>query len=399
MPPLTTTTTYEMKKYLKRLSSGGDNRTNAGYVHSIISKALSDPSVFTGFDELKMMVEESISSSTNSTNTITNSSDTNMTLMNTLDLFSYGTIQDYMMALQSDNLSGSADKYMTLTDGQILKLKALSIVSAINTYCELFKQGNEKDQGDSTASTNKITDYSSKTRSRRIRTQGANVHSTSSIPAAVSHTGSCRMIPYSHFQKVIFSSTPSTSSSSQTNLRELEDLLIYCMDSNLLPNGSKLDQKHMCLEINFLPSTTSSTTSHNTNHHILSRDVPMDTLPQLMEQMRAFLKYGLDAKVNLEQCVQSIKHHSRMEEKEWVCHSQVVNVSKNLVSSGMYKNASMVYCEDEEEGGGVHGHDEKVEEEEEEEENALNTIKQSTGWSDDIMGFMRQGKRSKGGPK
>lgn len=386
---MTTTGNYKMMKYLSCLGTGEGNQNNAGYVHSIVSKALSDPSVFTGFDELKTMVEES--KSTNG------ASETSLMLLNTLDLFSYGTIQDYMFALKSDNLSGGADKYMTLTDGQILKLKALSIVSAVDTYCDLFKHGNVQHG-------NVTIENISKTRSRRIRTR-TNVHSTSSIPTSVSNTGSCRMIPYSHLQKAISSSTSSSSPLSQTQLRELEDLLIYCMDSNLLPNGSKLDQKHMCLEINFLPSTSSPTTSHNhTNHHILSRDVPMDTVPQLMEQMRAFLKHGLDAKVNLEECVQSIKNHSRMEENEWVRHSQVVNVSKNLVSSsGINKSSSMVYCEDEEDGGNIHGHDETLDDDEEENDangNELNTtMKKSTGWSDDIMGFMRQGKRSKGGPR
>jgi hypothetical protein len=397
---------HGMNQYLNLLASSSENRNNAGYVHSIVNKALSDPCVFIGFDELKMVVEK-LFSVINSTSSTSSSSirETNQILLNTLDLFSYGTFQDYNRnhASESDHADTTTSKYMTLNDAQITKLKALSILSAVNDYCEEFCQSNNsvkstqmKEWNDS--STFPQTHYSNRRRNSRRGGGGGgtNVHSTS-------YTGStCRIIPYSHLQKVISSSSSSTSSALHENtlhhktyLRELEDLLIHCIDSNLLPHGTKLDQKHMCLEINLLPSSTPSSTTHS-KHYILSRDVPIDTIPHLMDEMRAFLKRGIEAKVELEQCVQTVHHHACVEEKKWMRFVHAVNVNSSLVSTGATTSSSMVYCEEEEEEeeeDNVHRNEDKSHVKDSE----MGAMTKSTGWDDDSMGSMRQGKRSKGG--
>ena len=390
MTHLTSSANQGMVKYLNLLVSANENRNSAGYVHSIVQKALSDPNVFTGFDELKNKVEESYRDTTTTNSGI--SSERSKVLLNTLDLFSYGTFQDYMIATKShDTLTenhhkDTATTYMKLTDGQIIKLKALSIISALDEYCDscsrmsVTKQTNQQD--DTTISR---TNHSNR------RRRCMNVHSASHIPSESVPAGPCcRIVPYSYLQKVIFPSATSPSSdvlsdnttNQKSQLRELEDLLIYCMDFNLLPYGSKLDQKHMCLEINLLPSTTSSTV-HST-HHMLSRDVHLGVLPNLIDEMRSFLKRGLNAKRELEQCVDTVRNHASTEEKEWSHFSHTMNMNNNLVSTDIKSSSSMVYC---------------LEEEDDHHESDVKEKEKSTGWSDDTLGSLRQGKRSKGGPE
>jgi hypothetical protein len=397
MTHLTTSAKHGMAKYLNLLVSVGENRNNSGYVHSIVHKALSDPYVFTGFDELKNKVEESYRATTTAaasavtTSSSGSSSETSKVVLNTLELFSYGTFQDYMISTKSDDSltenhhTDTTTIYMKLTDGQITKLKALSIISALDEYCKscsrmsFTKQTNQRDD----------TTISQSNHSNRRR-RCMNVHSASHNPTkSVTAGPCCRIVPYSYLQKVIFPSATSSSSDAlsdnttnqKTQLRELEDLLIYCMDFNLLPYGSKLDQKHTCLEIHLLPSITSSTV-HST-HHIFSRDVPLGILPNLIDEMRAFLKRGLDAKRELEQCVDTMRNHASTEEKEWSHFSHTVNINSNLVSTDIKSSSSMVYCLEED---GNHEHESDVKD-------------KSTGWSDDTLGSLRQGKRSKGGPE
>jgi hypothetical protein len=91
---------------------------NTSTIRTLILKALSDPHIFFGFDEIKREVS------------ISNSTDTTV-LNNTLDLFSYGTYLEY---------SSTPSNYVNLTDSQVSKLKLLSVVTLVRCACDEHKQ-------------------------------------------------------------------------------------------------------------------------------------------------------------------------------------------------------------------------------------------------------------------
>lgn len=94
---------------------------NAAAIRAVVVKALQDPDLFAGYDQIKAVV--------GGTEGCGGSGGVDTTLIDTLDLFSYGTFQDYLQEQQQSN------KYLPLNEPQLAKLRQLTVLSLIESSC------------------------------------------------------------------------------------------------------------------------------------------------------------------------------------------------------------------------------------------------------------------------
>lgn len=101
-----TLTNRVLQPYLDAVSNvSSSNDTTV--VRAVIHKLLQDSNIFLGYNIMKLHLKSSTIDSK---------------LLNTLDLFSYGTISDYM---------NNTPRYMTLTEAQLTKLRQLTAWSVV----------------------------------------------------------------------------------------------------------------------------------------------------------------------------------------------------------------------------------------------------------------------------
>ncbi|CAJ1937534.1 unnamed protein product [Cylindrotheca closterium] len=81
-------------------------------LRALVLKVLSHPQIFCGFDQLKAIVKVKSEDSQ---------------LLETLDLFSYGAYQDF---------SQNQDKYLSLNDLQLSKLRQLTVLTTVQEACK-----------------------------------------------------------------------------------------------------------------------------------------------------------------------------------------------------------------------------------------------------------------------
>lgn len=89
---------------------------NAATHRTVILKALSDSTIFSGFDELSAVCSPILQDSIEGT-----------ALLDTLRLFSYGTLQDYTTA--------APGTYIMLSEGALYKLGQLTVLDAVQQAC------------------------------------------------------------------------------------------------------------------------------------------------------------------------------------------------------------------------------------------------------------------------
>jgi hypothetical protein len=89
---------------------------NVSTLRALISKVLSDSEIFAGYDELKTIL----------LGPLQQAGAEGTKLLQTLDLFSYGTYNDYVT---------QNSYYMSLSDAQIFKLRQLTVLSLVQTAC------------------------------------------------------------------------------------------------------------------------------------------------------------------------------------------------------------------------------------------------------------------------
>jgi len=99
-------------------------QANVSTIRTVVLKALSDPKVFAGFDEIKSVVQPRCQGPEGES------------ILRTLDLFSYGTYGDYHKA--------AAGTYLTLTDSQIYKLRQLTVITLVQQACSNPQNNNSK---------------------------------------------------------------------------------------------------------------------------------------------------------------------------------------------------------------------------------------------------------------
>lgn len=110
-----TLTNRVLQPYLEAVSNVSSSNDTTTVVRAVIHKLLQDSNIFIGYNIMKQHL---LTTSMKTGNTI------DPKLLNTLDLFSYGTISDYITDTHHD-------KYMTLTEAQTTKLRHLTALSVI----------------------------------------------------------------------------------------------------------------------------------------------------------------------------------------------------------------------------------------------------------------------------
>jgi hypothetical protein len=99
------------------LEAAQDSTDSVSTIRAVLLKAFSDPDIFCGFDQIKAIVQPTLSLSVGGDGEA---------LLRTLDLFSYGKYSDYENAKTG---------YVRLTDTQLQKLRQLTVLSVIQEAC------------------------------------------------------------------------------------------------------------------------------------------------------------------------------------------------------------------------------------------------------------------------
>jgi len=244
-----------------------------------ILNALSDPKVFTGFDELLHSLPAHQTSSSKET--------ASKAIANTLRLFSYGTFRDYY--------SAAPGTYINLNERQILKLKALTVVSAVHRNCYSNQCG--------------IITYETLEAELGIM--------SSSVPNNNTDTNS--------------HNSNDDEDNDHRKISSLEDILIHCIYANLLPSGTKLDQKNKCVIVKLSSHhpdsefSTTNGTSHGTidatsssSHNVLCRDVDLNQdLPEMIQSLERFHLQGKQIQEYLSQIKSSTAQSTWEQNKQW----------------------------------------------------------------------------------
>lgn len=90
--------------------------SNISTIRTVIMKALTDPRIYCGFDQIKEKLSKPLSEANDGE-----------TMLRTLDLFSYGTYQQYVNA--------NDGHYQSLTEAQLFKLRQLTVISLVQQSC------------------------------------------------------------------------------------------------------------------------------------------------------------------------------------------------------------------------------------------------------------------------
>lgn len=270
-------------------------------MHSLLQRLLSHPRILNGFIDILQL--PSVQSALENMDEAKRNS-----LVATVKLFAFGTIREYYELKEKDLV-------LTLTDAQLDKLRMLSVVS-------VARRGQIK--------SSEKTDV--------------DMNLPSSDHAAVDKNDSSLSIPYAHLASEL-RITPGTPFN-DNHMRQLEDVLIQCVYSNII--AGKLDQatkafvveSHVALQDQQQSSSSSGadkyTTTSNTVHgSLLSRDIDTTTSESTnheVKRMICTLEQFLSSSNKLMSSLENVSNVSaslrKEDEKRWR------NVEKKLSEEG-----------------------------------------------------------------
>lgn len=236
---------------------------NPSLLHPLIHRLLSHPKIFNGFiDILKLpTVQDTLSKIPDESK--------RSALIKTVELFAYGTISEYY-ALKNQGGDGDGALVWSLNDAQLEKLRMLSVVSIAREQVDKFHASTSSSSGDV-----EMADDSVKTKSKggkRNKKKKSNA------------TSSMLSIPYSRLASELHvlpeEGDGSTTYNDEKHMRQLEDLLIQCIYSNLI--SAKLDQSSKSLKIEPHLSVTQHENSNEAGSNsvygsIFTRDLRTNT--------------------------------------------------------------------------------------------------------------------------
>ena len=244
---------YPMSQYLSALpspTSAGGGAAAASSVRAIVHQALANPKVLAGFAELR--------SHPAATASLDKSGTGDDPALRTLDLFAKGTHKDYAGA--------PPGTYLSLTDGQLAKLRQLTVVSVA--------QGIASEAAVASA----VGGKTKKKKGRGKTKKGA-------------AGGNATTVPYDLLRTEL-------GLDADGNIRDLEDILISCLYSGLI--SGRLDQHSMSLWIEPNPD-------HPGQPPVAARDVTKADVPRLIAELERFLKRSRNVLAALDGAAQ----HSR----------------------------------------------------------------------------------------
>lgn len=226
--------------------------------------------------------------------------------MNTLDLFSYGSYLDYE--------EGLLNKYIKLTDVQLMKLKLLTVVTIVQQTLDSMKGG---EKGGEKGKETNIVQSSRMRRSRRHQV-GATVTTTKET----TNSKNCGVVQYSELHKAL---------GTEDDIRKLEDILIKCIYSNLLPSGTKLDQKNMCLVVKHSLHTSSSSSAAE-SQNVLCRDVNLThDVPDMISKLEMMYSRGENVKNHLKKSLNGLNQGIVDDVEQWKKIEETIRLTKEKV--------------------------------------------------------------------
>lgn len=246
------TTADPMSQYLSALPSPTSAGAAASSIRAIIHQALTNPKVLAGFSELRTHPAV--------TAALDKSGAGDDPALRTLDLFAKGTHKDYAGA--------PPGTYLSLTDGQLAKLRQLTVVSVaqiIASEAAAAAGGKTKKKKGNKSSKGK---------------KGAAAGNATTVPYGLLRT-----------ELGLDGAAAATGSPTDGNVRDLEDILISCLYSGLI--SGRLDQHSMSLWIEPNPD-------HPGQPPVAARDVTKADVPRLIAELERFQKRSLNVLAALE---------------------------------------------------------------------------------------------------
>ena len=247
-----------MSQYLSALpsptSAGGG--AAASSVRAIIHQALANPKVLAGFAELRS--HPAVTASLDKSGTGDDPA------LRTLDLFAKGAHKDYAGA--------PPGTYLSLTDGQLAKLRQLTVVSVAQGIAS-----------EAAAAASAAGDKTKKKKGRGKSKKGA-------------AGGNATTVPYDLLRTELGLDAATTAADG--NIRDLEDILISCLYSGLI--SGRLDQHSMSLWIEPNPD-------HPGQPPVAARDVTKADVPRLIAELERFQKRSRNVLAALDEAAK----HSR----------------------------------------------------------------------------------------
>ena len=338
-----------IQQYISLLQSQKSN-PNPSYIHSIILKCLSDPNVYVGFNEITTLpfIQSCLLNNESSSSSSSSSIKNGQVLWNTLELFSYGTFLDYKNKKgQEDSSTGNNNNnnnnnkyYIKLNDVQEMKLKVLTVVSVVQNILDGKKNHYFYDESSSSSTTTTTTASSSSLKSTNRRgshnRRNGITTTSSSTKNTNNHSNNNMMKKYNIVPYITLQKALGITNNDHDHNRQLEDILIKCIYSNLLPNGTKLDQKNKCLIIQYsmnhgsttttLTNSSSSTTNtnannsteSNNNNNILCRDINVHAdVPDMISKLSFIYNRGEKVKQYLNNALVDLNQELINDDKKW----------------------------------------------------------------------------------
>jgi hypothetical protein len=118
-----------MRSYLDLI----ETNMNLSTVRSLALKTIAHPQIFCGFDEFKTCCSQLLSPQQGQTQTTTTATASN-SLFNTLDLFSFGSLNDYKKQGESTG-QPETEHYLPLNEPALAKLRQLTVLTCIQKAC------------------------------------------------------------------------------------------------------------------------------------------------------------------------------------------------------------------------------------------------------------------------
>lgn len=252
------------------------NTKDIGSLKVIIQQVLSHPNIFAGFSELLAVPNVSSSFSSTSPN-----------FLQTIELFAFGTIKDYT--------SSEKGYYLDLNSTQVKKLQQLTVVSLVR-------------------------DALSNTSSRPCQISYS-VLLSAIYPQQFGESSTNHNIINYSTQSSTFKNDPKQLDA----IRELENVLVSCIYSNLL--SGKLDHRNVCFKIN------SST-------NVISRDVPLSSILPMKTKLENWKQNSLNSACSALQRMIDQNQETREKDKQFM--KRVQSSAKRTPKTKMSSNISGV---------------------------------------------------------
>jgi hypothetical protein len=240
--------TSAMRSYLDLTESN----MNLSTVRSLALKTIAHPQIFCGFDEFQTCCSQLLLPQQGQTQTTAACS----SLFNTLDLFSFGTLNDYQKRGESTG-QPDAEHYLPLNEPALAKLRQLTVLTCIQKACF---DGKTRISYDVVAEALGLT-------TDTMQDEGASFDAT-------------------------------TTATTTMAIRDVEDAIVQCLYANVL-KGKLCQKTHTfgwqgeCLPV------------------VSSRDIPLTLIPSLLSELqglgRRLVESGIEVTQAQEQVTQGLQ--------------------------------------------------------------------------------------------